>query len=99
MGAAFFIKRPLFNFRLLMIKGRNSTLVNRRNQKLILRYYYWHEVKRRRRDDVIELLSEEFYLQPYTIGCILHANLELFKQLKKEKPQPSRLQQYEWGVN
>lgn len=83
-----------------MTKGRNSTLINRRNNMLILRYYYWYEVKRRRFDDVVTILStDEFYLQPYTIRCIIRDNVELIKKLKKERPEPRRLEQYQWSAN
>jgi hypothetical protein len=69
-----------------MRKGRNSILIESRNQKLILRFYFWYDQKRLRRDDVIRILSEEeFFLQPYTIREIINSNSDKLKELRQKR--------------
>lgn len=82
------------------LRGRNTNLLQSRNYKIVVRYYYWHDLMRIRRDDVIVKLStEEFYLQPYTINCILRDNTNLIKQLRREKPEARKLQHITFGIN
>lgn len=82
------------------MKGRNATLLSRRNQQLIIRYYYWYDLQRKRMDDVIAILStQEFYLQPYTVREILRSNTELLKELRRTQPNEKNLPYYQFSCN
>lgn len=55
-----------------MGRGRNRSLIDRRDEKLLLRYYYWREVRRLRDDDILRIMSErEFFLTPSTIWRVI----------------------------
>lgn len=86
------LKDEFVIFTKLMSKGRNNSLIELRNQKLILRYYYWYDVKRMRTDDVLNILSQhEFFLKEYTIREIIRCNIDRLKELRKEKPIEKKL--------
>lgn len=74
------------------MKGRSPRLIQKRNERLIVRYYYWHELHSIRRDRTIEILSEqEFFIEPFTIECILRECYNLLKEIKRKKPAEKQL--------
>ena len=55
-----------------MSRGRNRSLVDKRDEKLLLRYYYWRNVHRLRDDAILQILSErEFFIAPARIWRII----------------------------
>ncbi|MDR0413203.1 MAG: hypothetical protein LBH61_05330 [Dysgonamonadaceae bacterium] len=55
-----------------MAKGRDKSLIIKRDESLCRRYYYWTEVKRLRFDDALKILSnEEFFLSEERILAII----------------------------
>ncbi len=85
----------------VMGRGRNKNLIDRRDEKLLLRYYYWTEVERLRFDDALQILSEkEFFLSEERIIKIIREKYDLFVQrhraqqspaAKKSRPSPPQL--------
>jgi hypothetical protein len=67
-------------------KGRSGYLIERRDNKLMLRYYFhtWH--KKLSYDDTIRQLSLEFDLAERTIQDRLLMNSETVSQLMRQKP-------------
>ncbi|NNV54544.1 transposase [Limnovirga soli] len=77
------------------MKGRNSNLIQLRNEYLIKRYYYWYELERKRTDDVLDILSEkEIFLDRDYILTLIRQNGILLKQLKQSKPNAKRLETF-----
>jgi hypothetical protein len=57
-----------------MAKGRDKSLIIKRDELLCRRYYYWTEVRRLRFDDALKILSnEEFFLSEERILSIIRA--------------------------
>jgi len=80
------------------MKGRNSTLIQLRNQYLIKRYYLWYELERMRHDDVLELLStREIFLDTTYIMAIIRQNTHLLKEIKKARPSAKDLDCFTFG--
>lgn len=76
-------------------KGRSGFLIRKRNELLIKRFYYWYELKKLRRDLVLEILStEEIFLNIDYINSILRNNSEMFKEIKKSKPNEQKLKTF-----
>jgi hypothetical protein len=84
-----------------MGRGRDRNLIDRRDEKLLLRYYYWTEVERVRFDDALRILSErEFFLSEERILKIIREKYDAFAQslparclpaVKKSRPVPAQL--------
>ncbi len=65
-----------------MRKGRDSRLIELRNEALIRRYYYWTEVQRLRFDDTLKVLSEqEFFLSEERIMAIIRSSCSSVKDI------------------
>ncbi len=72
-------------------KGRNSELIEKRDEKLCQRYYYWTEVQRLRFDDALRILSqEEFFLSEERIMCIIRRFARNGSTLPVATRQPKR---------
>jgi len=55
-----------------MSKGRDKSLIEKRNDKLLRRYWVLTERERLRFDDALKILSqEEFFLSEERIMCII----------------------------
>lgn len=75
-----------------MKKGRNSSLIQRRNAQIALRYYYWTEERRLRFDDAIRQLSEnEFFLSESRIIHILKHEASDVPAMKLKVPKVPNL--------
>lgn len=73
-------------------KGRDSELIQNRNQKLIERYYYWSEIKRRRHDDVLSILSnQEFFISEQRIMVLLRENQKQLDELFEKNANKNQL--------
>lgn len=77
-----------------MPKGRDSSLINRRNEALLRRYYYLTEKERLRFDDAIRILSEnEFFISEERVMTIIRdfghkiAGLVIMPVPKVRKPR------------
>ncbi len=70
-------------------RGRSEELVKKRNELLIHRYYFYSKIAEKQYENVLSELENEFFLAPITIIHIVHANIEMLKNLNKEKPQRS----------
>ena len=64
-------------------KGRNSNLVERRNECLLARYFYYGFYKNKCYEDIMRILVTEFFLSPNTIAGIVQNNEELLKAVKQ----------------
>lgn len=67
-------------------RGRSSHLINYRNTAIAYRYYYHARIHKKRYDDILEILSKEFMIAPYTIAKILTSNDELIQPIFKSNP-------------
>lgn len=65
-----------------MSKGRDQSLINKRNEALLRRYYYWTEVQRLRFDDTLKVLSEqEFFISEERILRIIRQSCRNRKEV------------------
>ena len=73
-----------------MGRGRDRNLIDRRDEKLLLRWYYWTEVERIRFDDALRVLSkEEFFLSEERILKIIREKYDAFSHSRGEgRPHP-----------
>jgi hypothetical protein len=67
-------------------KGRNNSLVHKRNECLAARYYYYAIMKHKCYEDVLRQLMTEFYLSPITVAHIIQCNTDDIHELKLKKP-------------
>lgn len=76
-------------------RGRNQTLLLRRNLKILERFIYWTEEQRLRSDDAIKILAEnEFFLTEQTIMSVLNKAYSIGGKKQKvvfHQPQPPQL--------
>lgn len=71
-----FSKFALKNNILQVGKGRSTSLIEARDNKLFERYYFWTEVKRLRFDDALRKLSEEeFFISESRVMQIIRQAL------------------------
>ena len=63
-------------------KGRNNSLVSKRNECLIARYYYYGYYKNKCYEEIMRLLVNEFFLAPVTINIIIQNNSEQLQSIK-----------------
>lgn len=81
------------------MKGRNSNLIQLRNEHLIRRYYYYYELERMRHDDVLTLLSnKEVFLDTTYIMAIIRQNTHLLKEIKKARPSAKQVDSFLFGA-
>ncbi len=67
-------------------KGRNNSLVDRRNECLVARYYYYAAIKNKCFEDILRQMVTEFFLSPTTISFIVRDNSEQLQFLKEKSP-------------
>jgi len=84
-------------------KGRSSHHNSRRNYALIHRYYFYNNFTKLKWDAIVKELSNKFYLSMVTIPEVIDGNIEVLKQVKKEKPEVKHLKAmfpyYNWSLN
>jgi hypothetical protein len=66
-------------------KGRNESLMNKRNIYLFYRYYYYSKIHRMRYEDVIKQLSNDFFITQRTDIDIIQNNTSQVKNVFDEK--------------
>lgn len=70
------------------MKGRNSKLIQLRDEKLVRRWHYWTEVERLRFDDALKQLSNcEFFISEERIMSIIRKNVDRIADINA-KPVP-----------
>jgi hypothetical protein len=67
-------------------KGRDNSLIEKRNRCLLARYYYYVRYKDKCFEDVLRLLVAEFYLSPTTLSKLLLDNSEKLQEMKAKDP-------------
>jgi hypothetical protein len=67
-------------------KGRNNTLLSKRNECLAARYYYYGHFKNKCYEDIMRLLMNEFFISPNTIVFLIQDQEEQLQTLKKKAP-------------
>jgi len=67
-------------------KGRNDSLVSRRNECMLARYYYYGYIKNKGYEETIKLLTKEFFLSAYTIGRVILDHTDDVQSLKQKGP-------------
>jgi hypothetical protein len=75
-------------------KGRNNSLVTKRNECLIARYYYYGYYKNKCYEDIIRLLVTEFFLSPVTVAIIIQNNTDILHAIKLRSPVLHYLQSH-----
>ena len=81
-------------------KGRNETLLKRRNSCLLTRYYYLGFYKNKGYEETVQLLEDIFFISTDTISRIILQNREMIEHLKETAPRIGYLRaiwpQYKW---
>ena len=67
-------------------RGRNNSLIYKRNECLVPRYFFYATHKNKCYEDILRLLISEFFLSPVTIAKIIEENSEQVKLLKQRDP-------------
>ena len=67
-------------------RGRNNTLIDKRNDCLIARYYYYASVRNKCYEDTLRQIVSEFFLSPATIANIVQEHAEQLYYLKQKGP-------------
>jgi hypothetical protein len=67
-------------------KGRNNSLIARRNECLLARYYYYGHMKKKSYEDILRLLMAEFYVSPSTISYVVQEHVDELRALKGKCP-------------
>jgi hypothetical protein len=67
-------------------KGRNGSLVVKRNECLIARYYYYGYVKNKGYEEILHLLISEFFISPNTIYYLIQDYAAELQTLKQNAP-------------
>jgi hypothetical protein len=82
-----------------MGKGRDKSLIDKRNDALLRRYHYWTEKERLRFDDALKVLSEkEFFISEERIMSIVREHGHKIPELnvapvpKVKKPHLTAMQ-------
>lgn len=76
-------------------KGRNNTLITKRNDCLIARYYYYGCDKNLCYEEIMRMLVSEFYLSPTTIAIIIQRHTTQLLKLKAKR-RPASFFQGRW---
>jgi hypothetical protein len=76
-------------------KGRNNTLIVKRNECLTARYYYYGFYKNKTFEETLQLLVGEFFISPNTISFIIGDCSERLHALKQKSPTLHYFQ-YHW---
>jgi len=75
-------------------KGRNNTLIARRNDCLIARYFYYGYYKNKTYEDTLRLLVNEFFLSQMTIIGIIQTRMGILEEIKERHPSIYYLQSH-----
>ena len=75
-------------------RGRNNTLVLKRNDCLIARYYYYGYVRNKCFEEILRELVNEFFLSPNTISHLIQDHTEQVQALKQKAPPRYYFQNY-----
>ncbi len=67
-------------------KGRNNSLIFKRNECLVARYYFYATFKNKCYEEILRLLISEFFISPNTIVLIIQNNSEQLQALKQRSP-------------
>ena len=67
-------------------KGRNSSLLLKRNECLIARFYYYCHFKNKCYEDVLRLLVSEFFISAPTISQLVVSHSADIQSLKQKCP-------------
>ena len=67
-------------------KGRNNSLVDKRNECLVARYYYYAAIKNKCFEDILRQMVSEFFLSPTTISMIVRGGSDQLQSLKQKAP-------------
>lgn len=67
-------------------KGRNDTLITKRNECLTARYFFYGSSKNKCYEEILRMLVGEFYLSPATISAIIMDRTEQLQMLKQKQP-------------
>jgi hypothetical protein len=75
-------EQPVMNAR----QGRSEELHNKRNEALVERYYFYGKFTDKRYEAIVDQLSEEFYIAPFTIQERINENFSKMSELKAMQP-------------
>jgi hypothetical protein len=67
-------------------KGRNGSLVARRNECLVARYFYHASFRNLCYEDIVRVLVGEFFLSPSTIANLVLENSDWLQSMKQNYP-------------
>ena len=67
-------------------RGRNNSLIDKRNECLVARYYYYASIKNKCYEDILRQIVSEFFLSPATITNIILEHTEQLQSLKQKGP-------------
>ncbi len=67
-------------------KGRNNSLVSKRNECLAARYFYYGSIKNKYYEEILRLLVCEFFLSPNTISFLIQNLTDQLQSLKQKDP-------------
>jgi hypothetical protein len=67
-------------------RGRNNSLIFKRNECLLARYYYYCHHKNKCYEEVLRLLITEFFLSPATIVHLVQDHTDQLLALKQKCP-------------
>lgn len=74
-------------------KGRNESLLTKRNNCLLARYYYYGHFREKCFEDILQLLAADFFLSNVRIIRLVQQNSEKIKELKDSEATIYQLQQ------
>jgi hypothetical protein len=81
-------------------KGRNNSLISKRNECMIARYYYYGYLRNKGYEEILKLLMSEFYLSPATIAFQVQQQSESLVKLRQLSPTVyyfmNRWPHYKW---
>ncbi len=81
-------------------KGRNNSLISKRNECMIARYYYYGYLRNKGYEETLKLLMSEFYLSPATIAFQVQQQSESLVKLRQLSPTVyyfmNRWPHYKW---
>ena len=67
-------------------RGRNNSLIDKRNECMIARYYYYAAIKNKCFEDILKQLVTEFFLSPITIANVVKHGTDQLQALKQKSP-------------
>ena len=73
-------------------RGRNNTLLSRRNNCLIDRYYYYGHHKGKCYEDILLALVDEFFLSPDRMNRIIQENISRVRERMEQSISVGYLQ-------